>query len=255
MIYNFSKGHASQKLAELFDCKIHVQSDFKFQKIVFNANQILNDGKHYFAINGSDQYVMFAYLKQFYTKKYASNKTDRALPKYHICICKTREKYSKFTFSNSMPVNIACRDTGVILKDIYLELCINCRREINGSLIGSFRRGVDWTEYILDLASKGELPNDRIGSNGYSVYWKQISYAKRSQDNFTCNDCGITLSDPSDCEYLEVHHQDHNKQNNHPSNLETLCTYCHSKKNDLHKRNYSYGLNKLKVDRFINLFH
>ena len=44
--------------------------------------------------------------------------------------------------------------------------------------------------------------------------------------------CGITsqLHNHLGNGKLHVHHKDRNKENNHPSNFDTLCAWCHTKK-------------------------
>jgi 5-methylcytosine-specific restriction endonuclease McrA len=255
MIFDFTKGIAADEVSKLIGRIIEANSDFKFQKIeVINIGQISTDDKHFYLKKGEEKYLMFAYLPKYHTKKYARSEDEPEYPKYHICICQTREQYSGYKFSNSMPVSIYCKDTGDRLKNINLPLCKNCQSEVNRSVYRSLSSGKSWADYILDLAAKNELPYDRVGQNGYSVYWKQISYAKRSIDDFTCQECNIQLSEKSELEFLEVHHKDRNKLNNYPENLETLCTLCHSRKDEVHIRNFSSGLNKLKVVRFINLY-
>lgn len=46
----------------------------------------------------------------------------------------------------------------------------------------------------------------------------------RERDDYTCQRCGITQDQVS--RKLDVHHIDHDKMNNHESNLVTLCSSC-----------------------------
>ena len=60
-------------------------------------------------------------------------------------------------------------------------------------------------------------------------------YSKYRKD--TCEKCGKKAMDTS-LGYLRktiltVHHIDHNRQNNDPSNLMTLCRYCHDKEHGM----------------------
>jgi len=51
-------------------------------------------------------------------------------------------------------------------------------------------------------------------------YKRQI----RERDNYTCQRCGKKQEDH--WRALEVHHIDHNKKNNHPENMTTVCGSC-----------------------------
>ncbi len=57
-----------------------------------------------------------------------------------------------------------------------------------------------------------------------STEWKNIRKAVLTRDNFTCQYCGYTTENTRQ---LHVHHVDGVPQNNHFSNLEMICNYCH----------------------------
>mgnify|MGYP000871709821 CR=1 FL=1 len=71
---------------------------------------------------------------------------------------------------------------------------------------------------IIEKKRKGNYnqsgKNNNNYKNGISMYQKR----RKSR----CERCGSTKN-------LMVHHKDHNRSNNEPSNLETLCWSCHEK--------------------------
>lgn len=70
-------------------------------------------------------------------------------------------------------------------------------------------------------------PNWRGGTGNlpYSVgFTRKFKRLIRERDNFTCQRCGITQTEYG--RTLQVHHLDHNKDNNDPSNLATACGKC-----------------------------
>jgi len=68
----------------------------------------------------------------------------------------------------------------------------------------------------------------------YGIRHYELQKAIRKRDHYTCQKC----EKKQDVEALIVHHLDHNKKNNDPSNLLSLCRKCHSK---IHWRNGTYA--------------
>ena len=54
----------------------------------------------------------------------------------------------------------------------------------------------------------------------------KLKRAIRKRDGYVCQRCGITGEEYG--KTLSVHHIDHDKQNNHPSNLVTVCNPCNT---------------------------
>ena len=87
--------------------------------------------------------------------------------------------------------------------------------------------GGDWADQtgtrlgdVLDDA-RGERQDD-----SYAEGWTTLSKQLRAEMDWCCEQCGINLSARRDL--LDVHHIDHDKQNNDRSNLAIVCAYCHS---------------------------
>jgi hypothetical protein len=245
MIYNYLEGHTAKLIQSLFREEIKTKSSFIFEPVRdINSHEIQSIDNLFYYFKGGNKYLMFAYLKNYNINKYGS-------PKYHTCICETREIYSGFVFASHMPVEIQNTED-YKYHNLYLPLCNNCRIILMTFAWELNNGNVSWEEFLLMKAGNGELADDHQRANGYSVYWKQISYAYRNLHKFKCEKCGVDLSRHDYQYYLEVHHKDHNKMNNAKENLQCLCVKCHSRVDAAHERNYSFGTNLLKLHAFRN---
>ena len=74
--------------------------------------------------------------------------------------------------------------------------------------------------------SQSNLWKGGISAEPYSLDWtRTLRRCVRERDKYTCQMCGKLQSDRA----FDVHHIDHNKKNNNPVNLITLCKRCHSR--------------------------
>jgi len=71
----------------------------------------------------------------------------------------------------------------------------------------------------------------RIRRRSYGEDWRELSRKIKKRDNYTCQKCGIHMSDLKETERLEVHHIRSLSRGgtNSPVNLHTLCSTCHAK--------------------------
>lgn len=249
-IYDFLKGETATWLEDKILKKLKDSSVFSFLPIsIQNWENIRIVNNNFVYADSMNQYYLFAYKKQYATRHW------RDFPKFHNTNCRTREEFSNFHFTNSMPVDIYCTDQHKILSEQFLKYCKNCNREINFFSFG--RRNKTWYDVIIDIADKRSKENsydsDSIRADGYSKDWSQVSYAVRGKEGFRCRNCSILLSD-SNAFFLEVHHIDKNRLNNKKDNLVPLCVECHSNVDDSHRRNYSAGENFQKLLGFRNRF-
>lgn len=60
----------------------------------------------------------------------------------------------------------------------------------------------------------------------YTDDWNKISREFREAKHWKCDKCGKDMS--HDKYNLHIHHKDHNKRNNNPSNFMCLCRECHA---------------------------
>lgn len=135
--------------------------------------------------------------------------------------------------------NSICKNSHSIAKEnIYTpadgrKLCLTCHRE----------RARLWHYKNLDRSrAKSRLDHDKRGFNGLRV----IIILR---DGEACIKCGMTRDEHQE-EYkrdITVDHIDKNRKNNSPSNLQTLCIPCHTRKDSIPK--------KLSREDVINIRH
>ena len=64
--------------------------------------------------------------------------------------------------------------------------------------------------------------------NEYTADFPTISNQLRSERNWTCENCGVNLSDLTERQYLHTHHRNGMKSDNSQGNLIALCVACHA---------------------------
>ncbi len=241
ILFDFKDGALAKYIEKLIDEKIYFTNGGYFKPEVFDFNKVKISSNYFYCDKGNDSYIVFAYLRHFYTQKHNS------LPKFHVTDCETRNSYVGFSFSNSMPVNIISRDEpGKDFSNVYLNMCGNCKRQMRQSF---FSWGnTNWFDAVLHFADKKVFTDSDRNQTGYVKFWKQISEAKRMKVKFICENCKVDLKNHP--VFLEVHHNDKDPLNNKKSNLVALCVKCHAKH---HPHNYSSGTNLLKLQRFEEL--
>jgi hypothetical protein len=88
-------------------------------------------------------------------------------------------------------------------------------------------RSAEWRAKISDALSEEKHPNWQggIGMFPYGPgFTKKFKRLIRDRDNHTCQRCGKTRAELG--RTLEVHHLDHDKTHNDPTNLVTSCHSC-----------------------------
>lgn len=84
------------------------------------------------------------------------------------------------------------------------------------------------TRAIISEANTGK--NHPCWNGGVSTlpygteFTRKFKRMLRERDNYTCQSCGITQSEYG--RTLQIHHIDHDKLNNNPTNLVTVCGSC-----------------------------
>jgi hypothetical protein len=91
------------------------------------------------------------------------------------------------------------------------------------------------TDKISELHNKLKRLNNELDNYDYSILKKRdfnhgvnthLRHLILKRDNWKCKNCEVELGNIS---LLEIHHIDHNTNNNNPKNLITLCRKCHNK--------------------------
>lgn len=183
-----------------------------------------------------------------------SSVSSYGLPKRHYFMCEKVREGLPFVMSNMDLVDIHCRETGQFYQEVSLEVCGYCRgiyyektaRELTGD---------SYEEFILGMEEAEATRTTETGSKGYAVNWQQISTAYRKTRHYTCEECGLQITDPEHQHFIHAHHIDHDKRNNRRSNLQALCIHCHSQVDGLHIRNFSTQEQQLELAKFRQIFN
>ncbi|MCB0705862.1 MAG: hypothetical protein KDC34_11155 [Saprospiraceae bacterium] len=241
-IHDYTKGSTAKFLEDLLGIEFSVFStaQLEFIKDVPFSEIKMIDGYAIYTDNG-DEYLMFAYLSKYKTKRWGS------LPKFHTVECKTKLGFSNFSFSNKMPVDIYSKDEQKLLKDQYLRMCGNCKHEHMKSFWGRFSN-IEWYDAVLEYARNRKIIVKR--TDEYTAQWKQISTAYREKKGWQCEGCLILLKNLPDRKFLHVHHRNGKKSDNREENFQSLCILCHAFEH-LDKVKQRKGF--IQLDEFVSL--
>jgi len=179
--------------------------------------------------------------------QYGGNYSD---PKFHFADCGTLQNMrTNFRFGRYV---IATRDDGLFQlhytqtgrkAEKELEVCQNCldRMNYNGftlsawatakrqAAVSSFSIAEFFARFPKTLHHSIPDHTDRSApSNVYSKDWGAISRAYREKRGWLCETCGMSLNAPHLRTYLEVHHRNGLKNENHETNLKAVCVHCHA---------------------------
>lgn len=185
--------------------------------------------------------------------------------KYHLTDCQTLEEMRKAgRFKRYHATN---NRTGVFHifghegqeADVELSVCKHCLSKLNyqnylqnkTKIFNQFTLEAYFQHYETFFR---QMPgNNKQDKPGYSADWEKISFAYRTSMNFTCEECGLDLSEHKSL--LDVHHKDGVKQHNEKNNFKAVCKLCHKQEpNHSHmKINFSDELllKKLRLEQGI----
>ena len=219
---------------------IDFEKEFKAGNIRFEANGIFIDTS-----SGDHQvYISFQSLGLL----------NMEVPKFHVRECQTISSFladgrfeHRYHVSSAKVNDLTDITTRQVFKDEELELCGYCRNMITEEIYTT----ADFAELYVNSSTNVDI---RVDNDGYVKDWKLISKNYRLSVDYTCEGCGLASKSTIHRYYWEVDHIDGNKLNNEFSNLKCLCVRCHSRKDDVHRNNYSKGTNKIKVESFNRLY-
>lgn len=210
-----------------------------------------DDGIYINLPNGERQQI-FLYKGKYHLKNYGK-------PRMHIRKCSTIQEFidsgsfrKEYRHANteSVPVVDMDNDDNEVIID-GLPLCRNCAAQLINEEKGIV---IDSNSFVALLKAtrnaNDEEENIDVDIFGYTKGWEKISKDYRSQHNYTCEKCGLHITNKWDYRFMHVHHIDGDKTNNEPSNLQCLCVRCHSQVDETHKMNFSVGANKIILDEF-----
>lgn len=232
--------------------------DVKPEDVSNGSMEFRNDGIFSIGSTGNERQV-FLYMKKYHIQQYG-------LPRFHICKCQTIEDFiasggfkSHYVKANTVPVPVIDLDDSYIEKQISnLPLCGYCRKKIKTNANIDFGTN-DTTDRFVEMlkALNDDIENDtqEVDLFGYVKDWEFISKKFREEKNYTCENCGLQITDAYYRQYIHVHHINGNKLNNNYSNLRCLCLYCHAHVDSHHLRRLtSSGANGIAYKDFYNKY-
>lgn len=191
---------------------------------------------------------------------------DHGKPRMHICKCKTINEFIElgsfeveYRFAETEKVMVVDKNDGNIDKEINdLPLCKNCINLLQGPKFKMVNGSKDFAkliEKINNYANEQKHNEDKEKDIfGYTKNWENISRAYRELKEYTCEKCGIQITNPFDYHFMHVHHINANKTDNRKDNLQCLCVACHANIDDIHRENFSKGGNKTILRLFKELY-
>ena len=223
---------------------VEVELDDVRNKMEFTDEGIfLNDD-----VTNSRQQI-FLYKRDYYLSQFGK-------PRYHTHKCDViqefinKGRFHDYRRANTDVVMVRDRDDNYIDKEVScLPLCKYCAKmTIN-------YEGQDSSDFVelLKQARDAEIDkkeNKEVDIFGYTKEWETVSRNYRESHNYTCEECGITIDDPFDRQFIQVHHINGDKTDNNPKNLKCLCINCHANVDSTHKKNFNRGANVILLDEF-----
>lgn len=172
----------------------------------------------------------------------------------HLVECSTIEemrakgRFERYVVTNrrdnKYEISVIDEHNEVNAVDAILRPCIHCLKALNYQDYNSVRRaeqkvireGFDvdgfFENFTTFFAQRPLRWAHEDRASQYIAGWERLSERTRAARNWTCQDCGVVLSDPGHKKYLHVHHKNHVKGDNSPENLEVVCALCHQAKPD-----------------------
>lgn len=170
------------------------------------------------------------------------------LPRMHTVRCKTLDSFvqqgtfaKKYRFAETREVMVYDTSSDRDLEVDNLPHCKNCRdaiinmnfRGLSGS--AEFERLVETSVKYQKYRDARAPKNVDVDIFGFSKDWNDIKTKKLEDSNYTCERCGLHISDPFDQQYIQVHHKNGRREDNKPYNLQCLCLRCHAMIDSKHR--------------------
>lgn len=115
------------------------------------------------------------------------------------------------------------------------KYCADCRIKADRErALDSYYRNHEARIEYMRKYNHGEIVVDKSQTGSKNNNWRGGFGLYRNYLKDCCERCGSQR-------YLVVHHLDHDRSNNDPRNLETLCKSCHQKEHEVWK-NFTKGI-------------
>lgn len=181
-------------------------------------------------------------------------------PRFHICKCQTIQEFissggfrEHYVRANSDPVPVKNMNNFRRVEIVSeLPLCRYCRNQVMEYGNITSKKFVELLKEARGVEEEQEAKE--VDIFGYTRDWDEISREYREKHDYTCERCGLKITDLYYRQYIHCHHKDKNKLNNKESNLECLCMRCHSEVDQYHQKNLTTGANGIMMQEFNKKF-
>lgn len=196
---------------------------------------------------------IFLYKRNYRLTKYGK-------PRFHIRECQTIQDFinsgtlkSEYRRANTDPVSVKDIDNNMQEVEIRnLPLCKYCMNMALGEYSANMT-SADFVEILKradDSYEEAQNKDIEVDIFGYTKDWTKISLAYRELHEYTCEKCGLHITNPFDQLFMQTHHKNGNKVDNRQSNLQCLCIRCHANIDARHKANFARGGNRITLEDF-----
>ncbi|MCH5181228.1 MAG: hypothetical protein J1F06_01220, partial [Prevotellaceae bacterium] len=155
-------------------------------------------------------------------------------PRFHIRKCQTIQSFMNHigetpTYRRANTEKVWVHDIDDQMKDkevTSLPLCRYCLSMAQDAF--PTMTTTDFVEFLKNSEKVRSEENVEVDIFGYTKEWEIISRGIRAKHNYTCENCGLQISDPYDQHFIHVHHKNGRKVDNRATNLQCLCLRCHA---------------------------
>lgn len=213
----------------------------------------ITDGGIFFNTPDGRKHQGFMYKRDYHLAQYGK-------PRFHIRNCETIQDFKsrgsfkdKYRWSNADKVQVRDMDDYNIDKTIEaLPLCKYCEKILKSEQSDMYKDNEDFVKELKKAVAQESATN--VDILGYTKEWQEVSKHYREKHNYTCERCGIHITNVFDYGYIHCHHRNGNKTDNHEGNLECLCVECHSKVDKAHEIRFSKGANHIWLQDFLQKY-